>query len=644
MFDFVRKHTKLLQVLLFLLIFPSFVLFGIQGYDHFSGNGGLAAKVDGVPISMQQLDEAQRNEVARMQQILGPAADIKSLDTPQAKMRTLDGLIHQTLLQVAVRKQHLMVSDGQVQQAILQIPQIAALRKPDGSFDVQAYRQLIAAQGMTTAQFEAQVREQLLLQQAMNGIGEPVIESKAIAGQLYAWQNQKRQIRMALYQAKDFASQVQPTPAQVEAFYKDNAKLFQVPQQADIQYVVLDMNAVRKDITVTPAQAKAYYTQHIAQFSSPEERKASHILIALPPQPTPAQEQAAKAKAEAILAEVRKDPAQFAAIAKRESQDPGSAPQGGDLGYFTRSGMVKPFADAVFAMKKVGEIVGPVRSQYGYHIIELTGIKPAEQKPFAQVEGEIQAQLQNQEAQKRFPELSDKFSSMVYEDSRSFDQVAAKLHLKVETAQNVTPTPDTSRNPKLDPLASARFLQALFSDNSIRDRRNIPAVEIAPNVMASGRIVSYQAARTLPFAQTQDKARELLVQQQAAALAVKAGEDALQAARQGKVQPAWGAPVEVSQTQAAQTSGVPVAVVNAVFHLSTDKLPALTGVALPGQGYAVVSLDSVTSGRPDPEQLRAQQGTMNQLLSQAVTDAYIDALKKRYGVEVLYKLPAQANS
>ena len=645
MFDFVRKHTKLLQILLFLLIFPSFVLFGIQGYDSMNSNDNLAAKVDGIPISMQQLDNAQRSEIARMQQALGAAADVKSLDTPEAKLRTLDGLIRQTLLQVAVRKQHLSVSDEQVQQAILQIPQIAALRKPDGVFDVDAYRQLIAAQGMTTAQFEGQVREQLLLQQAMGSIAEPVIESRAIAAQLYDWQNQKRQIRLVQFKPQDYAAQVQPSAAQVEAFYKGHTALFQTPQSADIQYVVLDLNAVRQTITISPAQAQAYYTQHIAEFSSPAQRKASHILITLPPNPTAAQQQAAKAKADAILAEVRKDPAQFAEIAKRDSQDPGSAAQGGNLGYFTQDAMVKPFADAVFAMQKVGDITGPVRSQYGYHIIELTGIKPAEQKPFTQVESSIESQMQNQEALKRFSEVSDKFTNLVYEDSRSFAQVAAKYHLQVQTAQGVSPTPIASGDGKTNPLANTNFLKALFSSNSIRDKRNIAAVELAPNTLASGRIVSYKPASTLTFAQAQDKARALLVTQQSAALAVKAGEQALAAAQQGKAMPAWGAPVEISQTQASQPGGVPAAVVAAAFRLATTKLPAQTGVVLPGEsGYAIVSVDSLSKPKPDTEQLRAQQGTMSQLLSQGVTEAYINSLKKRYGVEVLYKVPAQASS
>ncbi len=645
MFDFVRKHTKLLQIILFLLIFPSFVLFGIQGYDSMNSNDNLAAKVDGIPISMQQLDNAQRSEIARMQQALGAAADVKSLDTPSAKLRTLDGLIRQTLLQVAVRKQHLSVSDKQVQQAILQIPQIAALRKPDGTFDVDAYRQLIAAQGMTTAQFEGQVREQLLLQQAIGSIAEPVIESRVIAAQLYDWQNQKRQIRLVQFKPQDYAAQVQPSAAQIEAFYTGHTALFQTPQSADIQYVVLDLNAVRQTITITPAQAQTYYKQHIAEFSSPAQRKASHILITLPTDPTAAQQQDAKAKVDAILAEVRKDPAQFAEIAKRDSQDPGSAAQGGNLGYFTQDAMVKPFADAVFAMQKVGDITGPVRSQYGYHIIELTGIKPAEQKPFTQVESSIESQLQNQEALKRFSDVSDKFTNLVYEDSRSFAQVAAKFHLQVQTAQGVSPTPIASGDSKTNPLANANFLKALFSNNSIRDKRNIAAVELAPNTLVSGRILSYKPASTLTFAQAQDKARALLVAQQSAALAVKAGEQALAAAKQGKAVPAWGASVEISQTQASQPGGVPAAVVAAAFQLATAKLPALTGVVFPAEsGYAIVSVDSLSKPQPDAEQLRAQQGTMSQLLSQGVTEAYINSLKKRYGVELLYKAPAQAHS
>ncbi|WP_031407707.1 SurA N-terminal domain-containing protein [Thiomonas sp. FB-Cd] len=641
MFDFVRKHTKLLQLILFLLIFPSFVLFGIQGYDRFSGSGNVAAKVDGIPISMQELDAAQRSEVARMQQALGASADIKSLDTPEAKMRTLDGMIRQLVLQVAVRKQHLAVSDSDVQQAILQIPQIAALRKRDGSFDLDAYRKLIEAQGMSTGQFEAQVREQLLLQQALGGIGESVIESKAIAGQLYAWQNQRRQVRVALYQASDYASQVQPTAAEVEAFYKAHLQSFQVPQQATVQYVVLDPTAVRKSVTVTPEEVKAYYEKHIGQFNSPEQRKASHILIALPPNPTPAQEQAAKAQADKILAQLHSDPAQFAAIAKRDSQDPGSAPDGGNLGYFTRDGMVKPFADAVFAMHKVGEIVGPVKSQYGYHIIELTGIKPAEQKTLAQVQGEIKSQLEDQAAQARFADVADQFKNMVYEDSRSFADVADKLHLEVRTAQGVTPTPNPG-DAKTDPLANAKFLQALFSENSVRDKRNIPAVDIGSNTLVSGRIVSYQPATTLGFSQAQSKARDLLVRVQSANLATKAGEEALIAAKQGKAQPPWGAPLEISQDRPSKDAAVPPPVVAAAFQLSPATLPALTGVVLPGQGYAIVSIDSVSNSTPDAEQLRAQQGTMSQILSRAVTEAYIDSLKKRYGVEVLYKIPARA--
>ena len=635
MFEFVRKHNKFLQVVLFLLIFPSFVLFGIQGYNHFTDDSNLAAKVAGIPISREQLDEAQRQQVARLEQALGPNADARALDTPQMRMRTLDSLVREVLLQVAVSKQHLSVSDTALQQAILQIPQIASLRDKNGNFDVQAYRKLIEAQGMTTAQFEASVRSQLLQQQALGGIGENAMGSRDIARQLVDWRTQTRSVRVAHFDAADFTKDVHPDDAQVEAYYKAHPDQFQVPEKATVQYVVLGIGDLANQVQVTPAQEQAYYDSHRAEFNTAAQRRASHILIALPAKATPQQVAAAKAKADEIAAELRKNPASFAELARKDSQDPGTAPSGGDLGWFTPDAMVKPVADAVFAMHKVGDIAGPVRSQFGFHIVELTGIRPAENKTLAQARAQIDDALRTQGASKLFSAESDKFSSLVYEDSRSFDKVAKLLHLQVYTANDVTPEP-LSGDPKFNPLASPAFLQALFGKLSVRDRRNIPAVQVAPSTLASGRIVSYQPAATLSFEQARQRARALLVQQLAAQQAIKAGEQALAQARAGKQQPAWGPTQQVSLAQ-ADSAPVPPPVVNAVFRANAAKLPRLLGVALPGQGYDLVSVDAVSHAKSSAEELRAQEGTLNQILGEAYVQAYIDALKKQYGVKILYK-------
>lgn len=335
MLESIRKHSKLMQIVLFVLIFPSFVLFGIQGYSSFEGKQDAAAKVNGQTISMEQLDAANREEIARLQSMLGSAVDIKQLDTPEQKMRTLDGLVRQRLFQLEAQREHLAVTDAQVQQAILQIPQVAALRKPDGSFDVQAYRSLIAAQGMTTAQFEAQVREQLVLQQVLGGIAGSLIDSQALATYAAKAAAQQREVRLALFKPADFASQVQVTPAEIESYYKNNTARFQKPEEANIQYVVLSADALASDVKITPEQAKAYYEANLAKFSTPAERRASHILITVPTDATAAQQDEAKAKAEAIAKQVKANPSEFAALARKDSQDPGSADKGGDLGYFT---------------------------------------------------------------------------------------------------------------------------------------------------------------------------------------------------------------------------------------------------------------------------------------------------------------------
>ncbi len=639
MFEFVRRHTKLLQVVLFVLIFPSFVLFGIQGYDRLTGNANLAAKVGGVPIPMEQFDQVQREQVARLQQMLGGAVDVQAIDTPAMRMRTLNGMIDQVLVQLAVKREHLVVDDSALQQAILQIPQIAALRRPDGSFDVAAYRNLLQEQGLTVPQFEAEVRAQLLQQQAIGAIGDAAIASRAVARSVYDWSHQTRTVRVAMFAASDEAAKVQPSQAELEAFYQQHRDAFSVPQHASVAYLVLDPAALAQSIDVTPQQVRAYYDQHPDKFGTAEERRASHILIAVPEHATAAQVATAQAKADAIAAEVKKDPASFAALAKKDSQDPASAAAGGDLGYFTRDAMVKPFADAVFGMSKPGQIVGPVRSPFGFHIIELTGIKPAQQQPFAQVQARIAQQLRTEAARKRYAEIADKFGNEVYEDSRSFKAVAAKYHLQVQRAQGVTPTPRAG-DPKADPLANARFVDALFSPNSLRDKRNIAAIEIGPDTLASGRIIDAHPATTLTFAQAQDKVRAMLVAQRSEQRATQAGEAALQQARAGKAQPSWG---PAQPLQLGDKSVAPE-LLNAVFSADAAKLPHLLGVALPGQGYAVVSFDSVQTPKADAAQVKVQTAKQEQALQQAVTGAYLQTLRRRFGVKVLYKPKARASA
>jgi peptidyl-prolyl cis-trans isomerase D len=366
MFDFVRKHTRILQFVLVLLIFPSFVFFGIQGYSRFTGGENEpVAKVGGQTITQAEWNAAQREQVERVRRQM-PGVDVKLFDTPEMKQQVLDGLLRERVLLVAADKLHLITSNERLQRELLAIPQLASLKRPDGSFDIDAYKALLSAQGMSPEMFESRMRQDAAQRQVLQGVGGtafgPVVSSAAAFDALL----QQREIQVQRFDAKDYLGKATPTDAELEAYYKapENASQFEAPEQASIEYLVLDLDSIKKDITVSEDELRKYYTENEKRYSTPEERRASHILIKAEKSAPAAEREKARAKAEQLLAEVKKAPGSFADVARKNSDDPGSAQRGGDLDFFGRGAMVKPFEDAAFGLKR-GEISGVVESDFG---------------------------------------------------------------------------------------------------------------------------------------------------------------------------------------------------------------------------------------------------------------------------------------
>jgi len=484
MFDFVRKHTKVMQFLLFLLIFPSFVLVGINGYNRFREKGDAVAKVDGHDIMQGDLDNAHKQEVERLREQM-PNLDPKLLDSPAARYATLERMVRDQVLGAAAAKSKLTTSDQRLMQELQQNELIRALRGPDGKLDMTRYQQLLGARGMSPAMFEAGVRQDLASRQVLAGVGGTSFATPAEAKAAIDAFLEKREIQVARFDTADFAGKVNPSDADLEAFYKANPSMFQAPEQADIEYVMLDAESIMKNLPVNEQDLKTYYEQNVSRIGGQEERRASHILIAAGKDAPAAERAKAKAKAEEVLAQAKKSPDSFAELAKKYSQDPGSAVKGGDLDYFTRGAMTKPFEDAAFALKP-GEISGIVESEFGFHIIKLTDVKSPKQKTFEEMRPELEAELKKQQAQKKFAELADTFSNGVYEQADSLKPVADRLKLEIKTASNVQRTPVPGNK---GPLGNPKFLGALFAPDSLEKKRNTEAVEIAPNTMVSGRIV-----------------------------------------------------------------------------------------------------------------------------------------------------------
>lgn len=632
MFDFVRKHTKVMQFVLFLLIVPSFVLFGLEGYNRFKDKGEPVARVDGHDILQGDWDSAHKAEVERFRQS-APTVDPKLFDSPEARYSTLERLVRERVLSAAAVQSKLVTSDAQLARELHSNQAIASLRGADGKLDMARYRQLVGAQGMTPEMFENNVRADLSTRQVLAGVGGTTIASPAVASTSLGAFFEKREVQVAMFATQAYAAKVSPADTELESYYKQNPSLFQAPEEASIDYIVLDLETVMKGITVAESDLKTYYEQNAQRLGGQEERRASHILIAVAKGAAATERESAKAKAEQLLAAVKKTPDSFAETAKKNSQDPGSAPNGGDLDFFARGAMTKPFEEAAFALKK-GEMSNLVETEFGYHIIRVTDIKSPKQRTFEEMKPELEAELKKQQAQRKFAETADAFSNGVYEQADSLKPVADKLKLEVRTANNVTRVPATSVK---GPLANPKFLAALFSPDAVEKKRNTEAVETAPNQLVSGRIAKYTAARTLPFAEVRDRVRERYLATRGAELARKEGVAKLAA---WKASPAGADLLPATTLSREDAQKQPPGLVEAALRADPAALPAFVGVDLGAQGYAIVKVNKVVPReQSNAEAAKQELEQYARAWGAAENGAYYNLLKDRFKTQVKVAKP-----
>ncbi len=631
MFESIRNHKKYLMGFLMILIVPAFVLFGVQGFTDGSGRGKTVASVNGDAIKQQDWDQAHQVESQRLRESM-PTLDPKLLDGPEARYATLERLVRDRVLGLAAQKLHLYTSDQRLAQELQQNQVIASLRRPDGSLDVAAYRQLVARQGMTPEMFEARVRSDLSMRQVLQGIEGSGFTSPALAQVSLNAFFEQREVRVARFPASEFAARVNPSEAEIETFYNANPQRFQAPEQADVEYLVLDAKALEQGVTLNEADVRAYYDQNAARLSGSEERRASHILLTVPPGASAADKAAVKARADTLLAQIRQAPDTFVELAKANSQDPGSAVNGGDLDFFSRGAMVKPFEDAVFALKK-GEVSEPVETEFGFHLIKLTDIKAPKTKPFEEMRAQIEADLKKQQAQKLFAENAEAFSNLVYEQGDSLAPAAERFKLTVQTAKGVTRQPRA----ELGVLSNERLLSEIFSPESVEKKRNVAAVETQSGQLTAARVLQHSPAHTKPLAEVRDEVRRRLVTQRATQMAQEEGASKLSTWKAAPESATLPAAVVVSREKA---QGLPAAVIGAVLNADPTQLPVWKGVDLGNEGYAVVKVEKVLPRETrDAKALQQEAQQYGQWWAGAEGQAYFNALKERYKARIEVPAP-----
>jgi peptidyl-prolyl cis-trans isomerase D len=623
MFDFVRKHNRIMQILLFLLIFPSFVLFGIDGYNRFVEKGEAVAVVDGHDITRADWDAAHRNEVERLRASM-PNIDVKLLDTPEAKYGSLDRLVRERLLQAASQGLHLGVSDQRLASELQQSPAIASLRRPDGTLDMERYRQLVGAQGMTPEMYENRLRADLSMRQVVNGVIGSSFEPAALSGVALGAYFQQREAQWTLFKPADFAAQLKPSDEALRQHYQSNASRYQTPESVDIEYLILDLAAAQKGVVLNEADVRTYFEQNQSRLQAKEERRASHILFAVDAKAPQAEREKVRAQAQKVLAELKKSPKRFADMARQHSKDPGSASKGGDLDYFARGAMVKPFEEAAFALGK-GEISDLVESEFGYHIIQVTEIRQPKQPSFESQRASLEADLRRQQAQRKFAELAEQFTNLVYEQSDSLQPAADRLKLEIRKQGGMT-----RQSPLAAPLNHPKLVAALFTSDALDKKRNTEAIEVAPGQLVAARVVRHVPAATLPYDKVQGSVRQSWLAQEALKAARQAGEEQL---AKWKTAPDTRALGKAEVLSRAAPGKWPAALLEAVMHAPTQTLPAWVGGDLGAQGYAVARINQVLPV-PDLAARQQERAQLAQWVGTAEGLAYYNHLKDRFKVVI----------
>ncbi len=629
MFEFVRTHNRVLQFVLMLLIVPSFVVFGIQGYQSYANEKDEVAKVAGQSITRAEWDNAHRQQVERMRAQM-PGADIKLFDTPEMKARVLDQLVRDRVLFEASHKLNLAPSDDKLVRVFQNDPQFASLRNADGSVK----KELLSMRGISSDQFALQLKQDLGMQQVLGGLGTSTPAAQTVATLALDAMFQRREVQVARFESRNYISQVKASDTEIDAWYADakNSAQFQTPEVASVEYVVLDMAAIAKTVSVPADDLRKYYDENVVRYTQPEERHARHILIKTEPGDTADAKAKARADAEAVLADIKKNRAAFADIAKKRSQDPGSAARGGDLDWFGKGAMTQPFEDAAFALEK-GELSGIVTSEFGLHIIEVLDTRGGEKRGFDSVKAEIEEEVRKQLAAKRFAEAAEQFTDAV-DQEEGLAPVAARFKLELKKAEGVQRKPAPSIT---GPLANAKLLEAIFNADNLTKKLNVQAVEIGSNQLASARVLSYNAARKLPLADVREQVSMAVVAAKAADAARADGKAKLEqwqvdaAASGAALSPA----VVVSRNKAENQ---PRALVDAILRAKADKLPAWIGVSLGGEGYAVARVNKVLpadlTANGDIKQLSNQYA---QLWANAESAAYLTALRERFKAKITAK-------
>ncbi|MEO8158656.1 MAG: SurA N-terminal domain-containing protein [Betaproteobacteria bacterium] len=625
MYDFVYKHKRWLQIALLVLIVPPFALFGIDFYFRNTDTTGSLAKVGDARISEGEFSQALRQAQDKMREMMRNNPDPSLLNSPQLRESVLNELIERRITLSHAARTGMTISDSELQKMIAAVE---AFHDQSGKFSHERYRQLLQGQGLTPATFENQVRTNIMLEQVRSVYAGSAFVPDSIAERLLKIREQEREVSQVLFSPSDYRKQVRISDAEAEKYYTEHKSEFVMPEQVRVEFVVLSLEAFQRSVAVSDDEIKKFYQENLSRYQTAEERRASHILIPAAASASPEEKAKARAQAEDLLKQVKANPKKFSELAAKFSKDPGSAEKGGDLGFFARGLMVKPFDEAAFAMK-VGEIAGPVETQYGFHIIRLDEIKATKTTPLDAIKAQIVEEIRKPKVAKAFAEAAENFNNLVYEQFDSLQPAVVALKLTVQKSDWLSRA-GGNPNPLLN---NDKLLAALFSDEVLKNKHNTAAIEVQPNMLLAARVIEHKAAAGMPLDQVRKDIVLHLADQAATQMAEKEGRAAFEKLKKGEsVALSWSAPQTVTLQK---RQGLHPEAAQSVFGAETAKLPSYAGVPV-SQGrfviYRITKVRDVTE--TSPEQRKALAKQLAQMIGQEQYIAYLANLRERADVTI----------
>ncbi|BDS30821.1 peptidylprolyl isomerase [Aeromonas caviae] len=626
MLDKLREGAqgKVAKVILGLIIL-SFALAGVGSY--LNGPARTApATVNGNDISAPALENAYRNERARMESQMGEAFNQLAANPDymkQFRRGVLDRLIDQALIDDKARSLGLRVSDEQIKQAIVAMPEFAE----NGKFSNDRYLQLIRRAGMTPEMFRDSLRQDMVRQQLMGAVLGSEFALKGEAEQLDRLYNQTRDLRLIRLAASAYVDGIEVSDAEVEQFYKANSARFMNDETVKVDYLLLDAANLGKNIKVTEQDAQDYYDQHQDLFQRPERRQVAHILI-----PFGKDEKAAEQKTEAVLAKAKAGD-DFAALAKADSSDTFSAKKGGELDWFEKGVMDPAFEKAAFALAKAGDLSAVVKSPFGFHIIKLLGVEPAKTKPFVDVMSDTIARLQSEKAKEQFFAEQQKMADSSFENPDSLDLTAEAMGLQVQS------TGYFSQADAPAPLNDPKVLSVAFSEQLRDDNTNSDVIELADGKALVLHIMGHQPKAAKPLAEVKEQVITAIKHDKASEVARGKAQGLLDKLKAGEnVQAdltALGLKVDTHTGVSRFAQEMDQNLVTQAFRMPhpTDGKPSVELVTEANGDRVVVALDKVNVIKEPSQMVSLLQGQLGQGKAQADYKSLIDELRKAAKIE-----------